>query len=86
MLIKKELIKREIAGDIILIPTGKTVLDSNGLFALNELGAYIWDILPNVENESDICKAILAEYDSSPEEVALDVSEFMIRLRNMGII
>lgn len=50
MKIKKELIKREIAGDCILVPVGKSTLESNGLFALNELGAFIWDILPGAEN------------------------------------
>lgn len=86
MIIKKELIKREIAGDTILVPVGKTVLDSNGLFVLNELGAFIWDLLPNVEDEEAICKAILAEYEVSAEEAAMDVAEFMTVLRKMEII
>ena len=86
MIIKKELIKREIAGDTILVPVGRTVLDSNGLFVLNELGAFIWDLLPNVEDEEAICKAILAEYDVSAEEAAKDVAEFMAMLRKMEII
>ena len=86
MIIKKELIKREIAGDTILVPVGKTVLDSNGLFVLNELGAFIWDLLPNAEDEETICKAILAEYDVSAEEAAKDVAEFMAMLRKMGIL
>ena len=54
MIIKKELIKREIAGDTILVPVGKTVYDSNGLFVLNELGAFIWEILPKMETEAEI--------------------------------
>ena len=86
MIIKKELIKREIAGDTILVPVGKTVLDSNGLFVLNELGAFIWDLLPEVEDEDAICKVILAEYEVSPEEAAQDVAEFMTMLRKMEII
>lgn len=86
MIIKKELIKREIAGDTILVPVGKTVLDSNGLFVLNELGAFIWDLLPNAEDEETICKAILAEYEVSAEEAAKDVAEFMAMLRKMEII
>ena len=46
MEIKKELIKRDIAGDTVLVPVGKTVMENNGLFILNELGAFIWDMLP----------------------------------------
>lgn len=86
MIIKKELIKREIAGDTILVPVGKTVYDSNGLFVLNELGAFIWELLPTVENEQEICWAVLAEYEASAEEVAADVKEFMDKLRKRNII
>ena len=86
MTIKKELIKREIAGDTILVPVGKTVFDSNGLFALNELGAFIWEILPKVETEEEICEAVLAEYDVSRQEAAADIAEFMDKLRKLEII
>lgn len=86
MIIKKELIKRDIAGDTILVPVGKTVYDSNGLFALNEVAAFIWDILPRVETAEEICEAVLAEYDASPEEISRDVAEFLEKLRELNII
>ncbi len=86
MKIKKELIKREIAGDTILVPVGKTVLDSNGLFVLNELGAFIWEILPKAETEEEIRAAILAEYEVTQEEATRDVAEFLEKLRELNII
>ena len=86
MIIKKELIKREIAGDTILVPVGKTVLDSNGLFVMNELAAFIWDLLPNADSEAAICEAVLAEYDVSAQEAAADIAEFLNKLREMEII
>lgn len=86
MIIKKELIKREIAGDTILVPVGRTVLDSNGLFVLNELGAFIWEILPKAETEEEICRAILAEYEVTPEEAAKDLADFLEKLRQLNII
>ena len=86
MKIKKELIKREIAGDTILVPVGKTVYDSNGLFVLNELAAFIWELLPTVNTEAEIVSAILEEYEVSAEEAAADTAEFLAKLREMGII
>lgn len=86
MKIKKELIKREIAGETILVPVGKTVFDSNGLFALNEVGGFIWDLLPGVEAEEEICNAVLAQYDVPAETAKEDVSEFLENLRKMEII
>ena len=86
MIIKKELIKRDIAGDTVLVPVGKTVFDSNGLFVLNELGTFIWDLLPKVENAEEICAAILEEYDVTPEVAAQDVAEFLQKLEEMNIL
>lgn len=86
MKIKKELIRREIAGDTILVPVGQAVYDSNGLFMLNELGARIWDLLPGVNTQEEICAAILKEYEVSPEVAARDVAEFLEKLRKLNII
>lgn len=86
MQIKKELIKREIAGETILVPVGKSVYDANGLFVMNELGAFIWDLLPQAQTEADICRAVMEEYEVSEEEVSQDVSEFLQMLRKMDIL
>ena len=86
MKIRKELIKRQIAGDTILVPVGKTVYDSNGLFVLNELGDFIWDLLPRVNSEEEICDAVLAEYEVSEATARQDIGEFLSKLREMEIL
>ena len=45
MRVDKEFVLREIAGDYIIIPTGKTVLEFNGLITVNEVGVSIWNML-----------------------------------------
>lgn len=86
MKIKKELIKREIAGETILVPVGKTVFDSNGLFALNEVGGFLWDLLPQAKTEEALLEAVLKEYDVSAQEAARDIAEFLNTLRKMEIL
>ena len=86
MKIKKDLIKREFAGESVLVPVGKTVYDSKGLFVLNELGTFIWDILPDVETAEDIVKRILEEYETTEKEALADTEEFLDSLRALEII
>ncbi len=86
MQIKKELIKREIGGDTILVPLGKTVYEANGLFILNELGAFLWDHLEQAKDADALCDAVLAEYEVSREEASQDIAEFLEKLREMAII
>ena len=86
MKIRKELIRREIAGDVILVPVGGTMLENNGLFALNELGAFLWDRLETAEDEGALVAAVLSEYDVDEETARTDTAEFLRKLREMEII
>lgn len=86
MKIKRDFILREIAGDILLVPAGKTALDLNGMLTLNKVGAEIWKMLPEVESEEEIVQRLLQEYDAEPAQVREDVSEFMSQLRKLEIV
>ena len=86
MKIRKELIRREIAGDVILVPVGGTMLENNGLFALNELGAFLWDRIPAAADEDALVAAVLAEYEVDEETARTDTAEFLRKLQEMEII
>ena len=86
MKIKKELIKREIAGETILVPVGKTVYDSNGLFVLNELGTFIWDILPDAETVTEIVSAVTEAYEVTSAEAEEDINQFLEKLKSLDIL
>lgn len=86
MKIKKELMKRTIAGEAFLVPVGKTIYDSNGLFLLTEVGSFIWDLLPEMEDEEQILAAVLAEYAVDEATAKADIAEFLDKLRKMDIL
>ena len=60
--------------------------ESNGLFVLNELGAFIWDLLPSVDTEEEICNLVLEQYDVQREVAEKDVKEFLDKLKEMNIL
>lgn len=86
MQIKKELLKRQIGGDSFLIPMGKTVYDANGMFILTELGAFLWDRLPQAENPEALVQAVLAEYEVDETTARADIDAFLQKLVSMGIL
>lgn len=86
MTVKKELVFRELMGENVLVPSGKTVFENNGLFMLTESAAYIWKILPEAESEEEILKKVLSEYDVTEAQARADVSDFLSKLREYGII
>jgi len=86
MVIKKEFVLREIAGDFVLVPIGKTSGEFKGLFPITETGAFIWNLLPEAETEDFIIDKFIEEYDVEREIVSADVNEFLSYLRKYGII
>jgi len=86
MKIKKELIRREIAGESFLVPLGKTTYEANGLFVLTELGAFIWERLPAAEGEEALLRDILEEYEVEESVARADLTQFLDKLRDMEII
>ena len=58
MKVQKEFVLREIAGDYVIIPTGKTVLTFNGLITVNEVGADLWKMLQSDVSFDDLLEGI----------------------------
>ena len=86
MKVSKEFVLREIAGDYIIIPTGKTILDFNGLITVNEVGVSLWKMLQDEATYEELVKGILDEYDVEETVARADIQEFLDRLNEAGIL
>ncbi|MBP3451668.1 MAG: PqqD family protein [Agathobacter sp.] len=86
MKVSKEFVLREIAGDYIIIPTGKTVLEFNGLITVNEVGVSLWKMLQEEATFEELVKGVLDEYDVEEAVARKDIQEFLDRLIEGGII
>lgn len=86
MKIDKKFVLREIAGEYIIIPTGKTALDFNGLITVNEVGVSLWKMLQNEITFDGLVKGILDEYEVDEEVAREDIQEFLDALIEGGIL
>lgn len=86
MRVEKEFVLREIAGDYIIIPTGKTVLEFNGLVTVNEVGVSLWKMLQEEVTFEELVAGILEEYDVEEAVAAEDIREFLDKLIDSGIL
>lgn len=82
----KEYIKRNIAGEIVLIPAGQTAEDFNGMITLTESGDFIWEHLEEARDFNHLVELILEEYDIDKETAAQDASAFLMQLLQAGMI
>ena len=82
----KEYIKRNIAGEIVLVPAGQTAEDFNGMITLTESGDFIWEHLEDARDFNHLIELILEEYDIDKETAAQDASAFLMQLLQAGMI
>ena len=79
-------ILREIAGEYLLVSTGNSASDFNGMITLNEMAAFIWRNINVCENEEAIITRILEEYNADSGKVEQDVHELLAGLKRMGMV
>ena len=84
MKLKAQLVKREIAGDTILVPVGETTTKLQGLLTINETGAAIWDALPEAENEEAIVERLYEAFDVERDVLRQDVHAFVAKAPRAG--
>jgi hypothetical protein len=83
---KEDFVTREIAGETIIVPIRKQAGDLESIYTLNELGTTIWGMIDGKTKVSKIIEAIHENYDTTPENAARDVTEFLQSLEKASLI
>ena len=81
MKLKDGFILREIAGEVVVIPTADT-LDLNMMITLNDTGCTLWKRLEQEAELADLTAALLAEYDVEEKTAAAAAEQFVAELKN----
>ncbi len=86
MKIDNDLVIRHIAGEVVLIPTGKAALSNPGIISLTESGALLVEKLREGCEMEDLVDCLLAEYQVDRERAEQDVAKFLDKLRERGLL
>ena len=84
MNVKLDFVLREIAGETLLVPAGKTALDLNGMLTLNETGAALWRMLPEAADAEALTQGLLQEFEGAPAEQVRAHMEAVVPYLNHG--
>lgn len=85
MKLKDGFILREVAGQIVVLPSGND-LNLNMMITLNETGKFIWNLLEQDIEEADIVSAILKEYKVDKAAAEAAVTGFIRKLNEHGFL
>ena len=77
---------RDIAGEVVLVPTGAATQNFNGLITLNEVAAFIWKNLDEAQTQQKLTEMILEEFEIDKEMAMRDVEGFLNALCEQGMV
>ena len=61
-------------------------LDNGEFFSLAGTGAIIWRLIDGTRDRSALLEALAIEFDGDRANIASDVDEFLLRLRETGLL
>lgn len=88
MKLKDGLVLREVAGQYVIVPTGKQVQEITGVNYITKPAAYLWEYMKDHDFEKeDLIKLTLERYaDAAREQVSKDLDVFLKGLAEKGIL
>ena len=72
-----EYIYREVAGESVLVHTGKAAESFFGIASINSTGAFLWKVLERERSFGELREIFAREYELEEDQSRQDVAEFL---------
>ena len=87
MKLKYEFVTNEVADKIVAVAVGEDLDNFNGFLKMNDISAFMFDLLKNDVTEDDIVKAMIEKYPNEAEsEIKETVSGFVAQLKENDLL
>ncbi|MGN0451426.1 MAG: PqqD family protein [Acutalibacteraceae bacterium] len=87
MKLKYNFVTNEVADKIVAVAVGDDLEKFNGFIKMNDVGAYIFNMLKNDVTEDEIVAAMQKDFeDATEEEIREAVKEFTDKLKESDVI
>ena len=80
------IVKREIAGEVFLVPVKQKLADMQNLFVLHGCSEFIWDQLDGILTGADLAGMLAASYEVSASDAEKDVDSFLAEMLEAELI
>ena len=86
MKLNPEFLLRRVVDSAVLVPFGKKMVDFNGMFSLNKVGAVVAELLQEETTLEKIVDAVVERFAVDKETAEKDVRVFLDQLRQNGAL
>ena len=86
MKIASGFVRRTVGDSHMVVPVGTRTRDVQGVIALSESGALLWEKLEHGATEDELVDAMLAEYEVGRKQAEADVTAFVNELSRHNLL
>jgi hypothetical protein len=80
------IVARQIAGEMILVPIRQNVGDLESIYLLNETALFAWQLLDGTHTLADIRDQVTQEFEVDVLQAGQDLLELIADLERMGAV
>lgn len=81
-----DVILREIAGEVFLVPIRGRLADLQELFVLDPVGEWVWQRLDGSSTLESLAEELVTAFEVEPPVAALDLEGFIGELAEAGLL
>lgn len=81
-----DVVERTVAEETFLLPVRGTLANTAEMFALSEVGRFIWSRADGSRGLTELVAEVTREFDVAEERARADVAEFVDQLRAYGLL
>jgi hypothetical protein len=80
------IVSRNIAGEVILVPIARSADELESIYTLNETASAIWDALDGHRTLADLLALVMDEYDVEADVAMRDLLELVEQLAQVKAV
>lgn len=82
----REVVSRQIEGELVIVPIRRGVGDLNSLYTLNPVGSVLWDYMSEGHTVTEMVERICEEFEVGASQARNDIEAFLDSLLEEKLI
>jgi len=73
----REVVTRQIEGELVIVPIRSGVGNLNSLYTLNQVGALLWDFMNESHTIREMVSRVCGEFEVTASQAQCDIQNFL---------
>lgn len=83
---QENIVARRIVDELVLVPIRSQASEVDGIYSLNKVAAWIWELVDGERPVSEILDAVVATFEVDVQTAEQDIEELFEQLVTIGAI